>query len=291
MNNGIRELRQPPALLPLFVKAVAKRSRAMSEPALPQHRLALTMRPITAKLKAYHRLVGWQGEGIHPCWLQVRALPLQLSLLTDKCCPFAVMGLMHMKNRIQQYQPVRENMALELSCSLDALKKHRMGWQFEILTQARHHKKLVWESVATSLAPTVKVQAGQRQRQAPEPPEVQALECWSLEADLGRRYASVSGDYNPIHLHPLTSSMFGFPQPIIHGMWSYARILSALTEHGYIDTDFSSSVTFKRPLVLPGDAELYLNGEEASVNQGRFELRAESGHKVLLNGDWQALRR
>ena len=33
---------------------------------------------------------------------------------------------------------------------------------------------------------------------------------WKLPGDLGRRYGSVSGDFNPIHLHPLSARLFGF---------------------------------------------------------------------------------
>src|SRR6266487_1403229 len=46
---------------------------------------------------------------------------------------------------------------------------------------------------------------------------------WELPADLGRRYAAVSGDRNPIHLYRLTAWLFGFRRPIAHGMWAAAR--------------------------------------------------------------------
>ena len=51
---------------------------------------------------------------------------------------------------------------------------------------------------------------------------------WHLPDDLGRRYASVSGDRNPIHMHALTAKAFGFPRAIAHGMWTKARCLAAL---------------------------------------------------------------
>ena len=37
---------------------------------------------------------------------------------------------------------------------------------------------------------------------------------WRLPADQGRRYAAVSGDYNPIHLYGWAARPFGFKQPI-----------------------------------------------------------------------------
>lgn len=45
-----------------------------------------------------------------------------------------------------------------------------------------------------------------------------ATQEWSLASDLGRRYARVSGDINPIHLHALSARAFGFRRAIAHGM-------------------------------------------------------------------------
>ena len=50
---------------------------------------------------------------------------------------------------------------------------------------------------------------------------------WKLPGDLGREYAAVSGDHNPIHLYPLTAKAFGFPRQIAHGMWTKARCVAA----------------------------------------------------------------
>ena len=47
---------------------------------------------------------------------------------------------------------------------------------------------------------------------APDVPSAEGLPAaatWKLPGDLGRRYASVSGDRNPIHMHPLSARLFG----------------------------------------------------------------------------------
>ena len=46
--------------------------------------------------------------------------------------------------------------------------------------------------------------------------------------DIGRRYAAVSGDRNPIHLAGFAAKAFGFKSAIAHGMWVKARTLAAL---------------------------------------------------------------
>ena len=77
---------------------------------------------------------------------------------------------------------------------------------------------------------------------------------WRLAADLGRRYAAVSGDHNPIHLNPLAAKAFGFPRTIAHGMWSLARCLSSLA--GWGPAVGVVDVEFRRPVLLPSTVEL-----------------------------------
>ena len=72
---------------------------------------------------------------------------------------------------------------------------------------------------------------------------------WQLAADLGRRYAAVSGDRNPIHMHPLPARALGFPGAIAHGMWTMARILASLA--GELPDSYAVEVSFRSPIVLP----------------------------------------
>jgi acyl dehydratase len=73
---------------------------------------------------------------------------------------------------------------------------------------------------------------------------------WRLEGDLGRRYAGVSGDHNPIHLYALTAKALGFPRQIAHGMWSMARCVGALENR--LPDAVRVDVAFKKPILLPG---------------------------------------
>jgi acyl dehydratase len=58
------------------------------------------------------------------------------------------------------------------------------------------------------------------------------LETWQLGGDVGRRYGLLTGDLNPIHLHPLLSALFGFKRPIAHALFLVARSEAALRAHG-----------------------------------------------------------
>ena len=89
-----------------------------------------------------------------------------------------------------------------------------------------------------------------------------------LFRSLGHRYAAVSGDYNPIHLSPWTSRLFGFSRPIVHGWWSLARAVAEM------DTDIPEVCTlearFRAPIPLPGSVQFQSGPSEAGLH---FELR------------------
>jgi acyl dehydratase len=73
---------------------------------------------------------------------------------------------------------------------------------------------------------------------------------WRLEGDLGRRYAAVSGDRNPIHLYAMTAKALGFKRQIAHGMWSKARCVAALENR--LPDAVTVEVAFRKPIFLPG---------------------------------------
>lgn len=77
---------------------------------------------------------------------------------------------------------------------------------------------------------------------------------WHVPADMGRRYASVSGDVNPMHLSSLAAKAFGFPRALVHGMWTKAHVLAALEPR--LPAAYAVDVVFSQPLLLPAIANL-----------------------------------
>jgi acyl dehydratase len=88
-----------------------------------------------------------------------------------------------------------------------------------------------------------------------------------VPGDIGRRYARVSGDANPIHMHPLAAKAFGQPTTIAHGMWTKARCLAAL--EGELPAAYTADVRFKLPLRIPGRAAFAYRDGEFTVHDAR----------------------
>jgi acyl dehydratase len=99
---------------------------------------------------------------------------------------------------------------------------------------------------------------------------------------VGRRYAAVSGDVNPIHLNPLVAKLFGFRRAIAHGMWLKARCLAAL--EGRLPDALTAEVEFKSPLLLPSTV-----GFASHLQDGgwTFTVAEASSSRPHLNGSIQ----
>ena len=153
----------------------------------------------------------------------VLAFPLHLELLGK--APFSAVGVVHIANRIVQHRPLHLGEELTLTARISELRPHRRGRAFDFVSEARVGGELVWEDVSTNLK---RGDGDDSVRDAWDFEDPPVLAQWRLPDDLGRRYAAVSGDHNPIHMHGLAAKALGFPRAIVHGMWTKARCLASL---------------------------------------------------------------
>jgi MaoC like domain len=197
------------------------------------------------------------------------AFPLQLSLMTDSSFPFSALGLVHIANRIVQHRPIRISEELQLKVWATDLTDHPRGKQFIFRTETRVGEELVWEEGSTYLKRGGGSGDGrEKDRNGNDDPQLPVTATWRLPGDLGRRYGSVSGDMNPIHMHSVSARLFGFPSAIAHGMWTKARCLAALDPQ--LPEAFTVEVAFKKPILLPATVEFQEKSEAAGI---RFAVR------------------
>jgi acyl dehydratase len=222
-------------------------------------------------LAAYNRVCGFGLRDTVPgTYPHVLAFPLHMSLLTDGRFPFPAIGLVHIANRITVHRPVRTTDTLDLRVTATPVESHPAGRAFTIVTEARVGDALVWEGHSTNLRRGDGSGERKKSRGKRTPPAFNAE--WRLPGDLGRRYGSVSGDQNPIHLHPLTARLFGFPRAIAHGMWTKARCLAALDST--LPESYTVRVEFKKPILLPSRVVFGSDGT-------RFGVRAADKEDVV----------
>ncbi|MEO7058953.1 MAG: MaoC/PaaZ C-terminal domain-containing protein [Lapillicoccus sp.] len=241
----------PPDLKPLFVKAVVNgRFRATSLPDTVAER-----RGIRVDLRAvvdYARVCGFSvGATLPMPYPHVLAFPLQVALMSRRDFPFALVGLVHVENVITWTRPLVPEDVLDVRVSATGLRPHRRGRLVDLVSEVTVEGEPVWTGTSTYLARG----QGDPTAESAETPDVTELArsaggaVWRLDEGTGRRYAGVSGDVNPIHLHALTARALGFDRAIAHGMFTYAKVIAALGPR--VPAAGTSHVWFRKPVKLP----------------------------------------
>jgi len=297
-DADVRELRGLPSVAPLLARAaLTTAGRPGAAAGLPRRALVVRDQPQDPnRLVAYLRLCGFGlTDAVPATWLHVLTFPLQVALMADRAFPFALAGLVHASNDMTLLRPVGPGDRLHLSVRAEGLTDHRRGHTFNLVGEAHLGDDLAWTGRSTYLARTGGGSdvpprpvgegglPGDNRATADEAAaSTPAGQRWRLPADLGRRYAAVSGDANPLHLHPLTARLFGFRRPIAHGMWTHARALAALG--GRLPGTYRATVTFTRPIPLPSAV---LFGAAAAASGWEFAVRSGDGTRMHLVGGVQ----
>ncbi|WP_372965267.1 MaoC family dehydratase [Marinobacter sp.] len=279
----------PPGLLPLFARALLpKQHKPGDNTRIPELQVELVgMATNTPALPRYLKVCGFQQSSRLPAtWPHVLAFPLHLKLLTDESFPLPLLGLVHLRNTITQHRPVSTGENLDIRVVLGHQQRTDRGIEFDLITEARSAGTLIWEEVSTNLFRSNTQQSTEPKSAPPKLKKWPLTELITAPENIGRQYAKVAGDRNPIHMHALSARAFGFPRAIAHGMWSKARVLALLEKRdAWKDGAFTISCQFKKPLLLPGTAQL--NWQENDKGWD-YQLLNEKGTAPHLGGriDW-----
>lgn len=243
-------------------------------------------------LDDYRRICGFADNGKVPItYFSVLSQALQMNMMVKEPFPFAMLGLVHVDNSVTQYRLIGERETVTLSVTFDNLRDHAQGQQFDFVTTVTSEDKVVWEGVSTYLSRGKKPKVSRDKKRKPRPvtakPSINengVHSIFEVPEDIGRRYAFVSGDFNLIHLHPLSARAFGFPKAIAHGMWSKAKCLALMDD---LPESCTVNVSFKLPIFLPAEVELIADSvaELANVDGTcEFGLFSSKNDKPHLAG-------
>ncbi|MEO7589093.1 MAG: MaoC/PaaZ C-terminal domain-containing protein [Arachnia sp.] len=283
MMRTVTTLDGLPAVAGLIGKAVlTSLGRPGAAAGLPQRSLLVEKhQQDAARLAAYNQVCGYSLRTEVPAtWLHVLTFPLHAALMAGRDFPFPLAGVVHVTNHMTLHRPVALTENLRIEVWSDNLAPHKRGVTFDLVGEIHVGDELAWSGRSNYMAMGAKMDAP-----APPPaarltqPELQASQLWRLPADLGRQYAAVSGDTNPIHLYPLTAKPFGFKRPIIHGMWTHAKALSSLGPR--LPQTFSVDVAFTKPLMLPTKATFAADEAEGAW---RFAVARPGSDALALVG-------
>lgn len=234
-------------------------------------RAVLEVERVTVDPEALLRFCDFVGstEAFPLSFAYVLAQPAHLHMINQPGFPVRSMGLVHAQNRIERLQPIdpKAPFALQIAVVDDCTR--RRGREFTVETQFLQHGK---RCLAMRSGYLSRVRGAERNKEklpveAPPPPPLvpgALIETVPFASNFGRRYARVSGDYNPIHLASWLARPFGFRRAIAHGIGALACIDAVLGRHQGGSTRLLS-VVFKRPVDLPSHPQLHATASVDTV--------------------------
>ncbi|HEV2130368.1 MAG TPA: MaoC/PaaZ C-terminal domain-containing protein [Longimicrobiaceae bacterium] len=278
------------------------------EPRLPRERLAVErtgIRVSPRQLARFLRVTDGEALGafqgsealLSPVFPAVWEAALGLELLAHPQAPPIPAGVLHAESECLPLRPLRLADTVRCRVEIERAEPHRRGTRLHLLSRnwnapgqlcSENRMVVLLRSAAGDTSPDTPRRDRTPRHEGED--EVRAWEevaRWSLRGNHGRRYARVSGDYNPIHLWSLTARPFGFRRPILHGFCIEALVGHALIAHR-CDGDPTRlrrlQITFRAPLLLPSTVSLQIG---TSPRGWRFQLLGRSKNapeKVCAEG-------
>jgi acyl dehydratase len=264
-----RPRRLPPGTGPICIEAEA--GALLAEP---------------GRLAAYRDVCQLPDDGtLSLTYPHILAGGVHMAMLQHPDFPIRMVGLVHLANDIELFTPLPADARLALDCRLESGRTKPRGDEFRLVTEALWNGELAWRETMSFLAPALRT-GGRPPAEVPQLPP--AVGEWTVPGDTGRRYAWVSGDWNPIHLAGLLARPFGFPAAIAHGMWTVARCLGRLMD-GAVGPGARLEVRFLKPLFLPGHVRLHAESAAESGERAFWLVSSDTG-VPHLKGRWNSGR-
>lgn len=206
-----------------------------------------------------------------------------LAIISHDQFPLGAIGLLHLRNHVLRARPFGVDQPWDVNCELARQRHVQKGLEFDLDATVTIGGQVVWQSVSTYL----------KRQKSPNEMETSSLGDlfqasvenqpatgqFDVPHDIGKRYAKVTGDYNPIHVSSLAAKLFGFRRAIAHGMWSVARTVQALPE---VDGSVRNDVAFKGPMYVNSKASI------RTGDLGRFDVYCGTNPRPVLMGHYRA---
>lgn len=261
------------------------RALAHSKPGLahdqeiPRHTLDVAATRIDVQALARYRQFVASSEEFPLAYAYVLAQPAHFHLINQPDFPVRCLGLVHAENRIVRHADIDLAQSLAVSVAVSSDRVRRRGREFTLRTLISQGGRTVIEMDSGCFT---RVRGAPRDAgaaaESPAAPMSPAGHVADLRfaAHFGRRYARVSGDYNPIHLAGWLARPFGFRRAIAHGVGSMARVDAELGRRDGTPTR-ELSVRFRRPVELPSQTALHHSTDGA----GGYVLVDANGRELL----------
>ena len=217
------------------------------------------------RVAQYARVCGFppDADTIPVTFCQTLFTALMGRYFTSGFFPASPMGLIHVRQMCERIHPLPPGECVDLFLSMDSAQTVEKGLEITFRQTVSIQGEPFWKGSSTFLLKQKGAGGRKKTTQGEEEQEFSPLASFDVPAGTGRRYAAVSGDYNPHHISGVAAKLMGFKAPIAHGMWTMARCAAA------IETLFDSekqgiqiAASFKKPVFMPSRVTLTFRRED-----------------------------
>lgn len=230
-----------------------------------------------ARIDAFREVCCFDGQsgGVPLCFPEISFTPLMAQAIVSPHFPLSPLGVIHVRQTAVQHLRMDPGGRYAARCELTEMRETEKGVETDFDMRLTRTGDVYWSGRGTMLSRSKRVRSGAAKKKAHAAAEAPSSPFTdvAVAADTGRRYARVSGDYNPHHLWSWTARPLGYRRPIAHGMWTFARVLGLALAETDAEAGVSADVSLKLPLSLPSSVRFaahVLSGEQPQTSLDVF---------------------
>lgn len=234
-----------------------------------------------AHVDRYRDFFGFRGDRVPLTYFYLLAQRAQLALMLDKRFPYPLPGLIHRRNEMRRHAVALAGAGLEIDVSVKLFRDvPNIAFSVEISQAGRR---------VVSCTSEYRIPVRRRDKPAEKTaldifPDTCSQTSWAIEKSAIRRYAMLSGDYNPIHLSSLLARLLGAKGSMAHGMYSVGRVAAHIERQTKMPVT-AISADFRRPILLPAQAICGL--EILDAGRGCYGVLLAEPKTLALSGTWE----
>lgn len=234
-----------------------------------------------AHVARYRDFFGFRGDRVPLTYFYLLAQRAQLALMLDGRFPYPLPGLIHRRNEMRRHAVALAGAGLEIDVSVKLFRDvPNIAFSVEISQAGRR---------VVSCTSEYRIPVRRRDKPAEKTvpdifPHAYSQTSWAIEKSTIRRYAMLSGDYNPIHLSSLLARLLGAKGSMAHGMYSVGRVAAHIERQTKMPVT-AISADFRRPILLPAQAICGL--EILDAGRGCYGVLLPESKTLALSGIWE----
>ena len=183
--------------------------------------------------------------------------------------PSKLLGLIHISSEFKVHAPQNWLLPTDVEVEIKQVESTDKGLVYEVETRVFQHDELTIVNTNTMLDKDRNYKPVKITSNKHEELEIcKPLSSTGIGFKTALKYAWLSKDLNPIHLHPILARAFGLRSALIHGMFNAHYCLSELNKRKLYNQTDNVKLEFNRPCFMPN--QVFLRPYEGSNNFGLF---------------------